>query len=941
MESYDLGTAKGEIVLDYDDKGSVRAAENDIDKLKKKSIEGDKGLKQLGKTLSLLGKGVKLGALAVALSQAAVGAAGLVIQLLGAIPALVSIASLSAALPGIYAGILASVLVLHAAFANVGDAIKASFDPKNAAKFKEALDKLSPSAQQFVLAIKDAAPALTNFQKGLQESFFKAAFLAGQVPRMVKALGTLKPSLNGLAGDFGELTRRVSNFALSADSISFLKSAIDTFRGSLQSLGTPLVTVLTGLRDVGGVGLPLMKQLSGAVNEVATRFGQWLSQISASGQLQTWIDLALATLSKLGDVAKNVGSILVSILGAAAQSGGGLLGTLSAITGQFADFLNSAAGSEAISSLFSSIMGLAKQLAPILTTLVGILANALGPAIAQIAGTFGPVLLDVINKLAPAFGPLVAVLANLLTAVAPLLGPIADLVSLLAGVLTVAVQNLINELGPLIEIFSQGLTAAFEQLTPVIGALAQGLPIAADAGAQLAAAFAPLIPVIVQLAGTIADTLVQVLPQLQAAAKDLVPVFVQFAQALSTSLVTSLQQVMPLIPPLIKAFVTLAPAILQVATIGIRIVTFLLQLNTAMQNARAAVANFAQALAGGLVKGLTAAYNAVVSIGTTIIAWFTTLPSKIMGVLAALPGLLKSLFVNAMNGLATVIGTAAGLLVVIFTRLPGKILDALQALPGLLRSFFTSAWASVRANTVAAWNNIIAFMRGLPGRIRSAVSSLGGLLSSLMRSAWSSVRSAFVNGANNTISYARGIPGRIRSALGNVGGLLRSAGQAIINGLMNGITSAAGRVLDYVSGLASRVKSAFNNALHIFSPSRDFRDSGINVGKGLILGMKDQLRNILATAKLLANTVIQPTLSLPAVASAAAAGVGMNAFAARSAADPTMSDRNFGPYQLQIDKDTLVKFTIDAVTGHPKVVADTADEGKRMKSWMGSGRSNG
>jgi phage-related protein len=934
--SYDLGTAHGKIVLDYDSDKAVGRAEDDIDKLERKAKTSNGTLTKLGKTLSGFAGGAKIAGMAVAMGTAAIQAAALLINVLGIVPALTSILSLTAAIPGALAGGIAAVLVLKAAFAGVGDAIKAALDPTKAAEYQKALEKLAPSARAFVEAIHSAAPQLKAFQQQIQESFFSASKLAGQVPRMVKALSQLRPMVNGLASDFGELVRRLANFALSQDSIQFVSDAMQVFRAAVADAGTPLIKLLIGLRDVGNVGLPLLLQMSDAVNTVAGKFGEWLSAISNDGRLQAWIDLALKTLSTLGDIAKNVGSILFSVISAAQQAGGGLLGTLANITGQIAALLKSTDGFNTLVALFSGILKAASALAPAVLTLVAALAKALAPAIDQIATVLGPVLLQIVDALAPAFGPLAQAIADLVKALAPLLPPVAQLIALLAGIVTVVAQGLIKALGPLISLIASGLSGAITALMPVVGSLSQLLPVLADAGIQLAAAFAPLIPVLVQLAQTIAQELVKVMPDLIKAVQPLIPVLVTFAGLLTGKLIQALTALIKILPPVIDAFVQMLPILIQVSLIGLRIVNWLLQLSNAIQGALAWLGKFIGALAQGLLGALQGAFNAIVTAGAAIIGWFQALPGRIMSFLAALPGMLENLFVSALQGIATVIGFQAGLIVGFFTKLPGDILHAVVTLGPILWGWMQNVWMGIQQRVVNGTLNAISFLHDFPRRAYNAVLNLVSLLRTVATNAWNGLINKFQSGASNAVASAGKLPGRIRSALGNLGNLLLSSGTNIINGLISGINRGIGRVLDLVRGLADRVRSAFNNALNIFSPSRDFKWSGEMIGLGLISGLKKKMLDVQRAAEALANTVIAPTVALPASASAAAMNV---AFTGK--ATPGQDDnrpRNFGPYQITVDGKVIAAIVIDTITGAPTVVSKAANEGDRLNEFAGSGR---
>lgn len=938
--SYDLGTAHGTIELEYKGKGATQQAEKDMDGVDKKSKKTDNSLKKLGATLGKLGQGAKIGAIASGLGIAAAQAASLGVQILGIIPNLVSIASLSAALPAIYTSVAASVAVLKLAFSGVGDAIKAAFDPKKSAQFEESIKELAPAAQSFVRAIQSSVPQLKEFQKGIQQTFFQASFLTGAVREFMDILRQVGPQLKGLAGDFGEITRRVVNFAVSADSITFFEDSVKSARAALAGFSSQIVPVLIGLRAVGTVGMPLMVQLGNAIGVVAGKFAAWLKEIAANGQLQEWIDTAIATLKTLGEIVKNVGSLLFSIIQAANAVGGGLLNTLAEITGQFAAFAKSAEGSAALRDLFASIMSVAKQLSPVLTTLVGALAKALAPALQQIATQVGPVLLDVVKRLAPAFGPLAKAIADLIGAVAPLLPPIAELVSLLAQYLAGAVTNLVAELGPLIQVLAGALLKTFETLAPVVLELAKNaLPIAAEAGVALAKAFVPLVPTLIKVAQTFADAIIPQLPELTKASLKLIPAVIQLVDAFVQLVNQGLNALVPLIPPLVDLFVQLAPALTQIAIIGVKILTWVLQFATFMQGFPQKAAAFENAIKDGIVGALKSVWNAITSFGGMILGWFQKLPGLILGALKALPGLIGNLFKNALNGAATIVGFTAGLIVGFFTKLVPRILNAIVNLPSTLLALFQRAMTAAIGFLSAGINTIVTFFSNLPKRIKSALSSLGAAIVNVARSAFNSFRGALSSGASSAVGFMRNLPGRLKSALGNLGSLLLNAGKSIINGLYNGIQSGIGRVLGAVSGLADRVKGAFNDALKIFSPSKVFFESGVNIDEGVILGLQKKMKDVEAVANTLAQTIIQPTISLPNASGMALATVPALPTIKQQAVASQTGASTFGPYNLQIDKDTLVSFTIDAITGNPIVVAKSAAEGDRQKTWNGSGRA--
>lgn len=938
--SYDLGTAHGKITLDYDGHGAAKRAEEDMDDLSKNSKKTDKSVSSLGKTLGTLGGIAKKVALGGLFLEAAVGASALAIHILGIIPNLVSILSLSSALPGLFVGMIAAVSVLKVAFSGVGDAVKAAFDPSKAADFQKALEKLSPSAQAFVKVLHSAAPDLQAYGRGIQEAFFSSAQLAQKTPGLISILARLQPQVRGLASEFGNMTSKLLDFVKQRETVGFVGDAITEFQASVEDASSVLTGLLTGLRNVGETGLPLILRLADAATSAAGKFGDWLTAISSDGRLNTWIAEAIDTLKTLGGIVVNIGSILFSVISTANKTGGGFLNTLEGLTGQLATFLKSTDGLSTLTALFSAILSVAKPLGPIITTAASALVKALGPAIQIITGALGPALLTVVQNLAPALAPLANAIAGLVTAIIPLLGPVSELVQLFAKYLATAVTQLVSELAPLISLFSGALLSAFQDLAPVLDDLAANvLPQAAALGAQLATAFAPLVPLIVQLGAVFAGALTANLPRLTSAFAALVPQIVQLATVLSQGLVKFLTALIPLIPTIVSGFITFATIMSKVDSVILGVITKLIQFDQFLASIPSKLSALGNAIGSAISSGLTTAYNFLNSIGNSIINFFVALPGRILAGLRALPGLLAGLFKAALLGAVYAIGFAAGLIVGAVTKLPGDIVRAVRVLGPELLAVIRSAWNSAVSATVSGVNSAIAFARSLPSKVRSAVSALGGYLRSVASSAWSSLRSAFNTGVNNAVSLARSLPGKIRSAVGNLGSILSSAGHAIINGLINGIQSGIGRALGMVRNLGGQIKGAFNDALKIFSPSRVFFQSGVYINEGLIKGIQSKLADVKRVAQSLANTVINPTIAVPSTAAMAVAAVPtIPAIKATAGADG--GSRDFGPYELKVDQGTLTKFTIDAVTGAPKAVAAAAKEGDRQGSWTGSGRSN-
>lgn len=936
--SYDLGTAHGKITLDYDGGPAARDADNDIKRIQRSSKDADSDLKKFGRTLGnvfgVIGKATAVTSLAVGLANGAIQAAALGVQLLGIIPVLAQIGTLAAALPAVILTGVAAVGILKAAFLGVGDAISEAFSG-DLEKFNEALEKLSPQARQFAVAFREAVPALKAVQQGIQDAFFSNN-LEALLPRVVAGLRSMVPTLNQISTQFGGMARQVVAFATSQASVNLIQSALNLLQRSLINLTGAIQPVLTGLRDVGRVGLEFLQPLSDRIGTLATDFGEWLSAISNGGDLLGWMQQAADTLGTLRDIAFLFGDAIGGVLQIAEQTGGGLLGTIRQIALAFNNFVDSAAGQQALTAVFTALMEVARQLAPVFTTLAGAVGSALGPALARLATNIGPLLVDTVERIAPALSPLAEAAADLLIAVAPLLPVMGQIAAVLATVLAGAVSSLTRALGPLIQVFAGALLGAWEQLMPVATELAtRVLPIAAQAGLALARAFAPLVPVIIRFAQTIIDSLLPHLPELERLMVDkIVPAVVQLAQVFADQAIVALNQLIPLIPILVSAMVLLLPLFVNAVTFTLRLVAAIIQLATWVRQIPPLILMLTVGLVQLIGQALATAWSAIVSFGSRVIGFFQALPGRVLGFLAALPGMLFRLWTGAMSRMLFAIGFGIGLAVLAVTRLPGLIVRGLAALPGLLFNLFRSAWNSVVSIVTGAVSRLVGLAQSLPGRIRSGISSLGSLISSVARSAWNGLTTQFTNGVNRAVSLARQLPGKVKSGLGNLGSLLYGAGRDLIQGLINGMSSLIGKAVDIAKNAANKVKDGIMSALRIGSPSRVMYQIGEWTVEGLIGGMESLLGELGRTASTLAQTAIVPTATTVTTPAGLPTTVAVNL-------PPTTADttpRTFGPYAIQVGDKTLVEIVIDAVNGNPRVVSRAAKEGDRQNSWANSGR---
>jgi hypothetical protein len=210
---------------------------------------------------------------------------------------------------------------------------------------------------------------------------------------------------------------------------------------------------------------------------------------------------------------------------------------------------------------------------------------------------------------------------------------------------------------------------------------------------------------------------------------------------------------------------------------------------------------------------------------------------------------------------------------VVAIQLVGVVLDRLIKLfdeldnPQTRLSFDTILLAlAILIQTITSVQN---FFNGLITNIINGLARAQGPITNTgefvkrVQDAFANLQTGAMNAINSVVSFFQGLPGRISGAVGDMTNLLYSAGVNVINGLRNGITAAFNNMIEYIRGLAARIATAFRNALGIASPSKVFREYGINIGEGLALGIDDSLTGVDRSLGNLIDTSMLSNLNSP------------------------------------------------------------------------------
>lgn len=434
----------------------------------------DRELEPVTRALSLMGRtatGIVPGIQLTRQSLLALGGHAIVGNILSAAGALSTLSGVLAAVPAAGSAAASVLGTLTVGLFGVGDALEKFADEE---KFNEKLKDLSDNARATLGVINELRSELTEFRDVVQDQLFEgldqvARDLAGTfLPRLTTHFSDLAATINLGAKD-------LAAFAQSGATLRDVDEITANTQLSFQGLRAALVPAATALRDVVTVGSRFLPELVALVVELTNEFANWIARLRATGQLDEFIRSGIEGLRQFIEILKNVGRTIVAILGAAEDSGNGLLDTLEELTGRMADFFESGRGQNLVKDFLDSAREAGRALLPVIVSLGDLLFNSVLPILIDFAERVGPAVAaffdglgDALDIAAPGIRAFATGFAQFITALIPvlpllgqLLGQLATLVGILAGRLGPVIAQIATAIGNILMPILEALSAIF------------------------------------------------------------------------------------------------------------------------------------------------------------------------------------------------------------------------------------------------------------------------------------------------------------------------------------------------------------------------------------------------------------------------------------------------------------------------------------------------
>lgn len=295
----------------------------------------------------------------------------------------------------------------------------------------------------------------------------------------------------------------------------------------------------------------------------------------------------------------------------------------------------------------------------------------------------------------------------------------------------------------------------------------------------------------------------------------------------------------------------------------------------------------------------------------TLISWWeenhalfeqtaTTVWNAIKSVVETVTNFLAPFIEATWNNIVSVVSVAWDILKVVIETALNIILGIIKLVMQLINGDWSGAWETIKeiANTLwegiksivqiainavlefiqntltsiketweNIWNGISEFLSTIWEAIKTTISNAWENVKSTVSNAIENIKNAILNGWNNVVSTVTNAGTRIveavktgfRNAVAGARDFISNAynvGKNLILGFVNGVKNAAGALIDAVGGAVKGAIDWAKGLLGIHSPSRVFRQFGEYTDEGFIIGVNNRAGAVMKTVGNMAQGAI-------------------------------------------------------------------------------------
>ncbi|OCB57636.1 hypothetical protein A5677_16865 [Mycobacterium malmoense] len=178
--------------------------------------------------------------------------------------------------------------------------------------FTQAMGKLSPQAQGFILTLRGLKPAWDALKFSVQDSLF--AGLGPQVQRLAtEYFPVLQRMMTSLGRTMNTAFKDIGAWLSKPETMAAIQQIVSNIGSSFQIWAQSIVPFSNAFLTITKVGSGFLPQLATAITNGANAFNNFIQQAAKSGQLQEWMRTGIQALGEFMKLLPVVGKMFLDL----------------------------------------------------------------------------------------------------------------------------------------------------------------------------------------------------------------------------------------------------------------------------------------------------------------------------------------------------------------------------------------------------------------------------------------------------------------------------------------------------------------------------------------------------------------------------------------------------------------------------------------------------
>jgi phage-related protein len=330
---------------------------------------------------------------------------------------------------GIVVGVAPAALAAAAATTTLKVAVGGTADAiskglfGSATQYKKALEGLVPAQAAVTRQVVGFKAQIDGVRQVVAQRFFKP--LTDDINPLAQTyLPLARQEMGGLSERLGNLAAQVLATARTTPVVEAVRNVFQATGSAVQGVTGRVGPLMQALARLVSSTMPILRTMTGDVSTLAGRFTVWVNEAAKSGRLVTIFNNARVTIGQLLAILGNLGSIARTVFGYSNTAAGGLLQNLVKLTGQARLWVESTQGATTLTAVFRTLAGLGNALRGTLAGVLPHIAESLQMA-APAATQFATAAGRIIVSLGPLLPAITGVTVQILTALIPAMNRLA------------------------------------------------------------------------------------------------------------------------------------------------------------------------------------------------------------------------------------------------------------------------------------------------------------------------------------------------------------------------------------------------------------------------------------------------------------------------------------------------------------------------------------